>query len=94
MRHEKDLMRENRKFREEQYEVRRNKDYEEALAREAEFHSKLKESYESQVEMQLTQHREILAEKAAAKHAKNTAICAEIVQQLISLSFKVCVRLN
>lgn len=86
---EKDIMRENRRFREEQYNARRQKDFEEALDREADFYTKAKQEYNEQTEMQLAQHREILAEKAAQKHIKNAQFCGQIVSNLIQIAFKV-----
>ncbi|KAI8843668.1 hypothetical protein BC829DRAFT_400872 [Chytridium lagenaria] len=90
VRHQKEVMRENRIFRDQQYGKRRQKDYEEALQREHELAERAREEYRQQTELQLAQHREILARKAAEKHQKHTKVCAGIVDQILDLSLKVC----
>lgn len=89
VRREKETIQENRRFREDQYAERRQKDYEEALDREAHFYEKSRKDYEEQTEMQLVQHKEILAAKAAKRHKRNTEYCREVVFNLIEIAFKV-----
>lgn len=89
VRHEKDIMRQNRLFREQQYSERRQKDYEEALERERDLCVKAKSEYQAQTELQLLQHKEVLQLKADAKHRKNYAMCEDLVNQIVLLSFKV-----
>ncbi|KAJ3111829.1 Sperm flagellar protein 2 [Phlyctochytrium bullatum] len=89
VRHQKEVMRENRVFRDQQYAKRRQRDYEEALQRERFLAQKAREEYLQQTKLQLAQHREILARKAAAKHYRNTQICSEIVEQILDMSLKV-----
>lgn len=89
IRHEKEVMRENRSFRNDQYEDRRKKDFEEALSKERVFCLKSMQEYKSQIELQLNQHKEILSEKAKLKRQDNYKLCRELVEQIISLSFKV-----
>ncbi|KAI8620173.1 hypothetical protein BC830DRAFT_1100580 [Chytriomyces sp. MP71] len=86
---EKDFMCENRMIREEQYAKRRQKDYEEALEREFIIAERAREEYKRQTELQLAQHFEILAMKAAEKHIKHAVACKEIVHQIVDLSFKI-----
>jgi hypothetical protein len=89
IRNEKETIRLNRKVREEQYDARRQQDYEEALSREAEFYAKARQEYNDQTEMQLAQHLEILAVKASEKHAENAEFCGNVVSNLIQIAFKV-----
>ena len=89
IRHEKDVMHENRVFREQQYAERRQKDYEDAISREYELCEKARAEYKEQCALQLAQHREILNAKRAAKHAKNIQYCNEIVKDIITYAFKV-----
>lgn len=89
VRHEKEILRENRHFREKQYAERRQKDYEEALAREYALCESAREEYFRACELQLTQHREILAEKAAAKHKRNYQDCEEVVRAIVELSLRI-----
>ncbi|KAI8829998.1 hypothetical protein BJ741DRAFT_367645 [Chytriomyces cf. hyalinus JEL632] len=86
---EKDFMCENRMIREEQYAKRRQKDYEEALEREFILAERARIEYKKQTELQLAQHFEILAIKAAEKHAKNAMSCQDIVHQIVDLSLRV-----
>ncbi|KAI9355938.1 hypothetical protein DFJ73DRAFT_824011 [Zopfochytrium polystomum] len=89
IRHQKEVMRQNRIFREEQYSKRRQKDYEEALEREFALAERRREEYKRQTALQLSQHLEILARKAEAKHAKNSDLCRDIVYQIVDLSVRI-----
>ena len=89
VRHQKEVMRENRIYREEQYARRRQKDYEEALNREHEIALKAREDYKKHTALQLAQHLEILNRKTEEKHKKHSNICKDIVYQILDLSTKV-----
>ncbi|KAJ3204680.1 RNA polymerase II subunit A C-terminal domain phosphatase, partial [Clydaea vesicula] len=89
VRHEKDLMRENRNFREVQYNERRKRDFEEAIEREHDLFSKHQEEYVEKTQLQLFQHQEILDQKALEKHTENVFICEKLLDQIINLAFKV-----
>lgn len=88
-RHEKEVMLENRVFREEQYATFRQKEYEEALHREHELYIGAKNEYRHQVGMQMDQHFEIMKQKQERTHEKNIAWVEEkITNELINLTFK------
>ncbi|RKO88594.1 hypothetical protein BDK51DRAFT_40064 [Blyttiomyces helicus] len=86
VRHDKEVMRENRAFREQQYAERRERDYEDALAREHDLAQRAREEYAHLAELQLDQHREILAAKRAETHRKHYAMCSEIVRHVVDLA--------
>lgn len=87
-RKEKEVMIQNYQFREQQYQERRQKDFEEALERERELVSRAREDYRRQLEMQLEQHQTLLARKAHVKHLKNLEFCTKVLSDLVELSFK------
>ncbi|KAI9096087.1 hypothetical protein DFS34DRAFT_623887 [Phlyctochytrium arcticum] len=89
VRHEREVMRENRVFRERQYERRRQEDYENALAREYHECEKAREMYKRQTALQLAQHRELLAQKAAEKHQRRYMACQDIVDDIFNLSVRI-----
>ncbi|KAJ1532453.1 Sperm flagellar protein 2 [Nowakowskiella sp. JEL0078] len=89
VRHEKEVMRSNRIYLEEQFAKRRQQDYEEALQREFILFEREREEYKRKTQMQMQQHREILQEQAEKKHAKNIMRCESIVHNIIDLSLKV-----
>ncbi|KAH6574351.1 hypothetical protein BASA62_002468 [Batrachochytrium salamandrivorans] len=88
-RHEKEVIHENRVFRERQYVERRKIDYEEALVREFELAERSRVEYKKQMEQQLSQHQEILCAKKSKKHEKNIMYCTGILNELIDLTFKI-----
>jgi adenylate kinase family enzyme len=88
VRHEKEVMRENRIYREEQFTKSRQIEYEQALEREHQLCLTLKQEYEQQVEMQMRQHFEILEQKKRMKHDKNVRFCHHLVDQVVDLCFK------
>ncbi|KAI9197523.1 uncharacterized protein BJ171DRAFT_427982 [Polychytrium aggregatum] len=89
VRHEKEVMKNNRIFRENQYAERRQRDYELALEREYELAELARQEYNRQTALQLEQHKSILNMKAEKKHRKNTMICLEIVNQIVDLSVRI-----
>lgn len=89
IRHEKEVMHENRVYREEQYAAYRQKEYEEALDREHQLYLNAQQEYRQQVGMQMEQHFEIIAQKKALKHQKNVQFVAQITEKLVELAFKV-----
>ncbi|TPX63415.1 adenylate kinase [Spizellomyces sp. 'palustris'] len=89
VRHEREVMQENRIFREHQYSNRRQEDYENSLAREYTLCERAREEYRMQTAMQLAQHQEILAEKAAENHNKRYRVCLDIVKDIVDLSMRI-----
>jgi len=86
---EKDIIRMNREFREQQYISRRQKDYEESLAREGELGRLNRLGNLKAEELQIELHKQSMHAKYAAKHEKHTKICSHIVHQIVLLSEKV-----
>jgi hypothetical protein len=89
IRHEKQVILENRIYRENQYNDYRQKEYEQALDREAALYNNAKEEYRHQVGMQVEQHLEIIEKKKQAVHERNVAEMKALVLDLLSLVFKV-----
>jgi hypothetical protein len=91
-RHEKDVIKQNRQFRDAQYAARRQRDFEEALARERELCLRARAEYEHQTGIQFQQHQEILRRRQDEKSRKHREICKDIVWQIVDLTLKVRMR--
>ncbi|XP_010120356.1 PREDICTED: sperm flagellar protein 2, partial [Chlamydotis macqueenii] len=89
VRHEKDVLRQNRIFREKQYEERRLKEFQEALDREAALAKQEKIDYEEDTLKERERHEKIAVERAQARYKKHYSICWEVINQIIDLSTKV-----
>ncbi|XP_009283451.1 PREDICTED: sperm flagellar protein 2 [Aptenodytes forsteri] len=89
VRHEKEVLRQNRIFREKQYEERRLKEFQEALDREAALAKQEKIDYEEQIIKERERHEKIAIERAQARYKKHYFICWEVINQIIDLSTKV-----
>ncbi|KAI9143629.1 hypothetical protein BKA69DRAFT_86943 [Paraphysoderma sedebokerense] len=82
-------MRQNRLYRDQQYEIRRQKDYEEAIQREYELSEQQRREYNVQTELQLLQHYEILEKKKMDKRKKYWIFCKGLVDQVIQMALKI-----
>uniref|UniRef100_A0A8C5K7S7 Calponin-homology (CH) domain-containing protein n=1 Tax=Jaculus jaculus TaxID=51337 RepID=A0A8C5K7S7_JACJA len=89
VRHEKEVLWQNRIFREKQYEERRLKDFQDALDREAALAKQAKIDFEEQISREKEIHERISTERAQARYEKHYTICAEILDQILDLSTKV-----
>ncbi|NXF46718.1 SPEF2 protein, partial [Oceanites oceanicus] len=89
VRHEKEVLRQNRIFREKQYEERRLKEFQEALDREAALAKQEKIDYEEQIIKERERHEKNAVERAQARYKKHYSICWEVIDQIIDLSTKV-----
>ncbi|NWY18209.1 SPEF2 protein, partial [Aphelocoma coerulescens] len=89
IRHEKEVLRQNRIFREKQYEERRQKEFQEALDREAALAKQENIYNEEQIIREREHHKKIAAERAQARYKKHYSICWEMIDQIIDLSAKV-----
>ncbi|KAI1240172.1 hypothetical protein IHE44_0011626, partial [Lamprotornis superbus] len=89
VRHEKEVLRQNRIFREKQYEERRQKDFQEALDREAALAKQETIDNEEQITREREHHKKTAAERAQARYKKHYSICWEMISQIIDLSTKV-----
>ncbi|XP_027756412.1 sperm flagellar protein 2-like isoform X1 [Empidonax traillii] len=89
VRHEKEVLRQNRIFREKQYEERREKEFQEALDREAALARQENIDNEEQIIKEREQHEKLAAERAQARYEKHYSICWEVMGQIIDMSTKV-----
>ncbi|XP_062468906.1 sperm flagellar protein 2 isoform X4 [Pezoporus occidentalis] len=89
VRHEKEVLRQNRIFREKKYKERRLKEFQEALDREEALAKQEKIDYEEQIIKEREHHEKIAAERAQAHYKKHYSICWEVVNQIIDLSTQV-----
>ncbi|MBZ3886180.1 Sperm flagellar protein 2 [Sciurus carolinensis] len=89
VRHEKEVLWQNRIFREKQYEERRLKDFQDALDREAALAKQAKIDFEEQILREKEFHDQIATERAKVSYKKHYDICAEILDQILDLSTKV-----
>ncbi|NXE38146.1 SPEF2 protein, partial [Ptilorrhoa leucosticta] len=89
VRHEKEVLRQNRTFREKQYEERRQKEFQEALDREAALAKQENIYNEEQIIREREHHKKIAAERAQARYKKHYSICWEMIDQITDLSTKV-----
>ncbi|XP_017403762.1 sperm flagellar protein 2 isoform X1 [Cebus imitator] len=89
VRHEKEVLWQNRIFREKQHEERRLKDFQDALDREAALAKQAKIDFEEQILKEKRYHEQIAVERAQACYKKHYSICAEILDQIVDLSTKV-----
>ncbi|NXA94808.1 SPEF2 protein, partial [Melanocharis versteri] len=89
VRHEKEVLRQNRIFREKQYEERRQKEFQEALDREAALAKQENIDNEEKIIREREHHKKIAVERAQARYKKHYSICWEMIDQIIDLSTKV-----
>ncbi|XP_053304104.1 sperm flagellar protein 2 [Spea bombifrons] len=88
VRHEKDILKQNRIFREKQYEERREREFREALDREAAIEKQAKLDREDEIRKVQEIHELIAAERAEARYKKHYLICQEIMSQIVDLVTK------
>lgn len=83
---EKEIIRQNRINRDQQYQDRRQKDYEEALNREVALSEQLRREYRRQVQMQAEQYEEIVAQRKIHLHEKHYKFCREIMDGILDFT--------
>ncbi|XP_021234980.1 sperm flagellar protein 2 isoform X4 [Numida meleagris] len=89
VRHEKEVLKQNRIFREKQYEERRLKEFQEALDREAALARQEKIDCEEQIVKERERHEETAIERAQARYKKHYSVCWEVIDQIVDLSTKI-----
>lgn len=89
VRHEKEVIRQNRIFREKQYAERRLKDFDDALTREAELCRQARIEYAEETRNAQELRDKIKSEIAEAKYNKHYRICWEILSQIVDFSCKI-----
>uniref|UniRef100_H2ZYY7 Sperm flagellar 2 n=1 Tax=Latimeria chalumnae TaxID=7897 RepID=H2ZYY7_LATCH len=88
VRHEKEVLRQNRIFREKQYEERRLQEFQEALDKEAALAKQERIDSQEQIQKEIEIHEKVAAERAEARYRKHYQICQEILDQIIDLTAK------
>lgn len=88
-RHEKEIIRKNRLTREQQYEERRLREFEEALNSEAEMARLAKLEYIEQTKRDQELHDKIAAQRAEERYQKHYNMCTEELLSMVDFSTKV-----
>eukprot|EP01135_Chromosphaera_perkinsii_P000517 Nk52_evm11s106 gene=Nk52_evmTU11s106 len=88
-RHEKDVIIQNRIFREKQYAERRQKDFADFLDREAELSIKLKKDYEEKAVAEKERRDQLHRSRLEAKYNKHYSFCRSVLLQIVDLTTKV-----
>ncbi|XP_077203085.1 sperm flagellar protein 2 isoform X7 [Paroedura picta] len=89
VRHEKEVLWQNRIYREKQFEERRLKEFQEALDREAALAKQERIELEDQAFQERQLHAKLAAERAEACYKKHYALCWEVTEQIIDLATKI-----
>ncbi|XP_028417674.1 sperm flagellar protein 2-like [Dendronephthya gigantea] len=89
IRHEKQVIKENRIFREKQYAERRLKDFEDALNQEAEMCRLAQIEYRDQIKKTKDEREQLLEERRKQKYEKHYNICEQILSDIVDLSCKI-----
>ncbi|XP_075040474.1 sperm flagellar protein 2 [Mixophyes fleayi] len=88
-RHEKEVLRQNRIFREKQYEERREREFQEALDREAALQKQARLDCEEQMRKVQELYDQISAERAEARYKKHYFTCQGIMSQIVDMVTKI-----
>nr|CAB3266528.1 sperm flagellar protein 2-like [Phallusia mammillata] len=88
-RREKDTIRKNRIFQEQQVEARRLKDFKEALDREAELCKLARQDYEDEIKRESELHNKIMAERSQVRYRRHYNLCQETLNSIVDFSCKI-----
>ncbi|XP_073537693.1 sperm flagellar protein 2 isoform X2 [Phyllobates terribilis] len=88
-RHEKEVMRQNRIFREKQYEERREREFQDALNREAAIEEQARLDREDEVQKVQALYEQMAAERAEVRYKKHYSTCQAVVRQIVDLVTKI-----
>ncbi|XP_032435478.1 sperm flagellar protein 2 isoform X2 [Xiphophorus hellerii] len=86
IRRQKEVILENRLFREEQYKRQREKDFQEALDKEAVLAEHAKLARAEEIEKEIEFCKMVAAERAHEKHMKHYTICSETLGQMVDMA--------
>ncbi|XP_075324953.1 sperm flagellar protein 2-like [Odontesthes bonariensis] len=89
IRQQKQVILENHLFKEQQYQQQREKDFQEALHREAVLAQQAKLARAEEIRKELKFCDRIAAERAQSRHRKHFESCKDIVGQIVDLATKV-----
>ncbi|XP_041756129.2 sperm flagellar protein 2 isoform X1 [Coregonus clupeaformis] len=88
LRQQKDVLRQNRVFRERQYQEQRLRDFQEALEREAALARQASLDHAEETRKEIEVHNRIAAERAQARYRKHFDSCREMLEQIVDLATK------
>uniref|UniRef100_A0A674CPA8 Sperm flagellar 2 n=1 Tax=Salmo trutta TaxID=8032 RepID=A0A674CPA8_SALTR len=88
LRQQKDVLRQNRVFRERQYQEQRLRDFQEALEREAALAHQASLDHAEETRKEIEVHDRIATERAQARYRKHSDSCREILEQIVDLATK------
>uniref|UniRef100_A0A8C7P748 Sperm flagellar 2 n=1 Tax=Oncorhynchus mykiss TaxID=8022 RepID=A0A8C7P748_ONCMY len=88
LRQQKDILRQNRVFRERQYQEQRLRDFQEALEREAALARQASLDHAEETRKEIEVHDRIATERAQARYRKHSDSCREILEQIVDLATK------
>ncbi|XP_066458540.1 sperm flagellar protein 2 isoform X2 [Eleutherodactylus coqui] len=88
-RHEKEVIRQNRIFREKQYQERREREFQETLDREAVLQKQAKLDREEEMQNVQELYDQMVAERAVGQYKKHYSTCRAIVHQVVDLVTKI-----
>uniref|UniRef100_A0A4W5JKA4 Sperm flagellar 2 n=1 Tax=Hucho hucho TaxID=62062 RepID=A0A4W5JKA4_9TELE len=88
LRQQKDVLRQNRVFRERQYQEQRLRDFQEALEREAALARQASLDHAEETRKEIEVHDRIATERAQARYRKHSDSCREILEQIVDLATK------
>uniref|UniRef100_A0A8D2ZVW4 Calponin-homology (CH) domain-containing protein n=1 Tax=Scophthalmus maximus TaxID=52904 RepID=A0A8D2ZVW4_SCOMX len=86
---QKEVIQQNRLFREQQYQQRRERDFHEALEREAALDQQAKLERADEIRKELEFLNTIAVERAQSRYDKHFKICKDILEQIVDLATKV-----
>ncbi|XP_047447373.1 sperm flagellar protein 2 [Mugil cephalus] len=89
IRKEKEVIRQNRLFREQQYQQRREKDFQEALHRESILAQQVKLDCEERIRQELGHCNRIASERTQIQQKEHLKSCRGILEQIVDLATKV-----
>ncbi|XP_038559482.1 LOW QUALITY PROTEIN: sperm flagellar protein 2 [Micropterus salmoides] len=89
IRKQKEVIRENRLFRDQQCQQRRERDFQEALEREAALAQQAKLEGAEEIRKELEFCNRIAAERAQRRYKKHFTSCKDILEQIVDLATKV-----
>ncbi|KAI8807069.1 hypothetical protein BJ742DRAFT_854688 [Cladochytrium replicatum] len=89
IRREKEIMKQNRAYIDDQYAKRRQQDFEESVERAYMLYETARKEYREQTTMQLAKHREILEERKRIRHERNCLFVKDLFNQILNLSQKI-----
>ncbi|XP_063721341.1 sperm flagellar protein 2-like isoform X3 [Symsagittifera roscoffensis] len=87
-RQEKAVILENRKLREQQYQERRRKEFEDALNVEAEMAKLARERYASELDEAKREHKRIMDERRRQQYEKHYTICHKVTLDIVDYACK------